>query len=187
MSSLYEYEFNNEFEYEGEGELNELLSVTNELELENFLGNIWNAAKRLYNSPQGQAVKKDFVAGAKSFGKKMLPSVGSNLGSYLGGSDGARVGGQIAKAASGLLFGEVNEAEAVDYLRVVKKAARYLNKALSEGAGGTPRQLVTQAINQAARPILATRRTRGAYVPTSSKNKGTWFRQGNQLILQNAI
>lgn len=187
MGSLYEYEFNNEFEYEGEGELNELLSVTNELELENFLGNIFNAAKRLYNSPQGQAVKKDFVAGAKSFGKKMLPSVGRNLGSYLGGNTGANVGGALANAASNWLFGEVGEMEAVDYLRVVKKAAKYLNKAISEGASGAPRQLVTQAINQAARPILSKRRASGGYSRITSKNKGTWFRQGNQLVLQNAI
>ncbi|WP_315817255.1 hypothetical protein [Paraflavitalea speifideaquila] len=174
MSSLYEYEFNTEFEFEGEGELvHELLSVSNEYEFENFLGNVWNAAKRLYNSPQGQAVKKDFVAGAKSFGKKMLPSVGRNLGSYLGGSTGANIGGQLANAASNWLFNEVGEAEAVDYLRVVRKAAKYLNKALSEGAGGPPRTLVTQAINQAARPVLAQRRLQspsGNMAP-SSKNR----------------
>ncbi len=190
MSSLYEYEFNTEFEFEGEGELvNELLAVSNEYEFENFLGNVWNAAKRLYNSPQGQAVKKDFVAGAKSFGKKMLPSIGRNLGSYLGGSTGANIGGQLANTASNWLFNEVGEAEAVDYLRVIRKAAKYLNKALSEGAGGAPRALVTQAINQAARPVLAQRRSQSASgnIAPSSKKQGRWFRQGNQLILQGAI
>jgi hypothetical protein len=189
--SLYEYEFNNEFEYEGEGELvHELLAVTNEYEFENFLGNVWNAAKRLYNSPQGQAIKKDFVAGAKSFGKKMLPSVGRNIGSYVGGSTGANIGGQLANAASNWLFNEVGETEAVDYLRVVRKAAKYLNKALSEGASGSPRSMVTQAINQAARPVLAKRRSQsngGAFNGSSSKKQGKWFRQGNQLILQGAI
>lgn len=188
--SLHEYEFNNEFELEGEGELvQELLAVTNEYELDNFLGNVWNAAKRLYNSPQGQAIKKDFVAGAKSFGKQMLPSVGANLGSYIGGSTGAKVGGQLANAASKWLFGEVGEMEAVDYLRVVRKAAKYLNKALSEGASGAPRAMVTQAINQAARPVLAKRRGRYSrrYTSPSPKKQGKWFRQGNQLVLQGAI
>lgn len=190
MSSLYEYEFNTGFELEGEGELvNELLSVTNEYELENFLGNVWNAAKRLYNSPQGQAIKKDFVAGAKSFGKKMLPGIGRNIGSYIGGSTGANIGGSLANAASNWLFNEVGEAEAVDYLRVVRKAAKYLNKALSEGATGAPRAMVTQAINQAARPVLAKRRAQSTagYNGSSSKKQGKWFRQGNQLILQGAI
>jgi hypothetical protein len=182
MSSLNEYEFNTEFELENEGELvHELLSVSNEQELENFLGDIWNAAKRVYNSPQGQAIKKDFVAGAKSFGKKMLPSVGRNLGQYIGGNTGANIGGKLAGAASNWLFNEVGETEAVDYLRVVRKAAKYLNKALSEGADGAPRSMVTQAINQAARPILSKRR--GSF---TSKKQGRWFRQGNQLVLRGA-
>ena len=191
MSSLYEYESNTAFELENEGELvHELLSVSNELEFENFLGDVFNAAKRLYNSPQGQAIKKDFVAGAKSFGKKMLPSVGRNLGQYIGGSTGGNIGGQLAGAASNWLFGEVGEQEAVDYLRVIRKAAKYLNRALSEGASGAPRAMVTQAINQAARPILSKRRLSGGSTTGSSftsKKLGRWFRQGNQLILQGAI
>jgi hypothetical protein len=192
MSSLYEYESNTAFELENEGELiHELLSVSNELEFENFLGDVFNAAKRLYNSPQGQAIKKDFVAGAKSFGKKMLPSVGRNLGQYIGGSTGGNIGGQLAGAASNWLFGEVGENEAVDYLRVVRKAAKYLNRALSEGAAGSPRSMVTQAINQAARPLLSKRRrlSDGSTADRSftSKKQGRWFRQGNQLILQDAL
>lgn len=192
MSSLYEYESNTAFELENEGELvHELLSVSNELEFENFLGDVFNAAKRLYNSPQGQAIKKDFVSGAKSFGKKMLPSVGRNLGQYIGGSTGGNIGGQLAGAASNWLFGEVGEHEAVDYLRVIRKAAKYLNRALSEGASGAPRAMVTQAINQAARPILSNRRrlSDGSTTGSSftSKKQGRWFRQGNQLILQDAI
>lgn len=193
MSNLYEYEFNTELELENEGELvHELLSVSNEMEFENFLGNLFSAAKRLYNSPQGQAIKKDFIAGAKSFGKKMLPSVGRNLGQYFGGSTGANVGGQLANAAGGWLFGEVGENEAVDYVRVIRKAAKYLNRALSEGASGAPRLMVTQAINQAARPILSKRGGRwysgNSGGPSfTSKKQGRWFRQGNQLILQDAI
>lgn len=192
MSNLYEYELSTEFEQENEGELvHELLSVTNEMEFENFLGGVFNAAKRLYNSPQGQAVKKDFISGAKSFGKQMLPSVGRNLGQYIGGSTGGNIGGQLAGAASKWLFGEVGENEAVDYLRVIRKAAKYLNRALSEGASGPPRKMVTQAINQAAQPILSRRRRyAGREVggsSFSSKKQGRWFRQGNQLILQDAI
>ncbi|HEX7905271.1 MAG TPA: hypothetical protein VF487_15470 [Chitinophagaceae bacterium] len=192
MSSLNEYEFNmevlntsHEFEYEGEGEMiNELMSVSNEYEFENFLGKIWDTAKRVYKSPQGQAIKKDFIAGAKSFGKKMFPSVGRNLGSYFGGADGAKYGGQIASAAGNWLLGD-EEQEAVDYVRVIRKAANYLNRAISSGVSMPPREIVTQAINQAARPIINQRRT--GYTPNSTTQKqGRWIRQGNKLILQGA-
>src|SRR5215216_241957 len=91
MNNLHEYEFNTEllnqsqeFEHEGEGEVvHELMAVSNEYELEHFLGKIWDGAKKIYNSPQGQAIKKDFISGAKSFGRQMFPSIGKNLGGYL--------------------------------------------------------------------------------------------------------
>lgn len=187
MSSLHEYEFNLELlgesgELEFEQELAmELMEISNEYELENFLGAIWDGAKKIYNSPQGQAIKKDFVAGAKSFGKKMLPSVGRNLGSYFGGSTGGKIGGQLAGAASNWLFGEVNEQEAMDYVKVIRKAANYLNRALSAGAWAPPKAMVTQAINQSARPVIAQR----GY--SSSQNSGQWIRQGNNLVLQGAF
>jgi len=192
MSSLHEYEFNLELlgesgEYEHEFELaSELLEISNEYEFENFLGAIWDGAKRVYNSPQGQAIKKDFISGAKSFGKKMLPSVGRNLGSYFGGSTGADIGGKLAGAASSWLFGEVGEQEAMDYVKVIRKAANYLNRALSAGAWGQPKAMVTQAINQSAKPMIAQRRSSGSSGFSGSQNSGRWIRQGNNLILQGA-
>lgn len=194
MNNLNEYEFNmevlgeaNEYEQQ-EGEVvNELMNVSNEQEFEYFLGNIWNAAKQLYNSPQGQAIKKDFISGAKSFGKKMLPSLGRNLGGYFDGGRGAKYGGQIGSAAGNWIFGEVGENEAVDYLRVVRKAAKYLNKALATGSNPSSqvasRRMVSQAINQAAKPVLAKRRY-GSGANYTSQNQGRWIRQGKLLILQ---
>ena len=197
MSFLHEYEFNPEVfqetgELEQEGELAaRLLNVASEQEFEHFLGNIWDAGKRLYNSTQGQAIKKDFINGAKSFGKKMLPSVGKNLGQYLGGSTGAKIGNTVANAASSWLFGEVSENEAVDYVRVIRNAAGYLRNALKKGnainqAGGS-RGLVTRAINQAARPIYSRKQTAVAPSGATRKNQGTWTRKGSRLILYNVI
>jgi hypothetical protein len=217
MSNLNEYEFNPELLNESyelelenlEGELaGELMSVSNEFEFENFLGNIWDAAKRLYNSPLGQALKKKFISGAKSFGRQMFPVVGKRLGGYLGGAAGSRLGGrlggaagsqlggqlggdagsqlggQLGDAAGDWLFGGGEEQEAVDYVRVIRKAANYLNKALSEGAAGSPRSMVTQALNQAARPILRKRRKSGYNSNYSLPKHGRWIRQGNRLIIQ---
>jgi hypothetical protein len=195
MSFLNEYELNPEIlqgtgELEQEGELaSRLLNVASEQEFENFLGSIWDAGKRLYNSQQGQAIKKDFIAGAKSFGKKILPSVGKNLGQYVGGGSGAKVGGALANAAGNWLFGEVSENEAVDYVRVIRKAAGYLQNALKKGnaidqAGGS-RVLVTKAINQAARPIYSSKQTAPAYSNAAFKKQGTWTRNGSKLIVHN--
>lgn len=197
MSFLNEYELNPELlqetgELEQEGELaGRLLNIASEQEFEQFLGSIWDAGKRLYNSAQGQAIKRDFIKGAKSFGKKMLPSVGKNLGQYLGGGTGAKIGNTVANAASSWLFGEVSETEAVDYVRVIRNAARYLRNALKRGnainqAGGS-RGLVTRAINQAARPIFSRKQTASAPYNAASKNQGTWTRKGSRLIVHNVM
>lgn len=201
MSNLHEYEFNNElfneFEYEGEGEYaNELMAVSNEYELEGFLGKVWDAAKRFGASPEGQNIKKDFIAGAKSFGRQMFPSIGKNIGGYIGGAGGAVAGGKAGDWAGKWLFGNQEmEGEAVDYVRVIRKAANYLNRALGTGVSAPPRTLVTQAINQAARPILTKRRQQlqqqpqqqqGTLSYSGTQNQGRWIRQGNRLIIQGA-
>ena len=199
MNNLNEFEFNHEllqenheFEHNELELTHELMEVAGEQEFEYFLGNIWNAAKKLYNSPQGQAVKKDFITGAKSFGRKMIPSVARNLGGYFDGSRGAKYGGQIGDAAGNWIFGEADEAEVVNYLKVVRKAANYLNRSLAQGNVNinttSPRQLVTAAINQAARPIYRNgRRAQTIFNPTATaQNQGRWIRHGNKLILQGA-
>lgn len=219
MNNLNEYEFNTEllnesYEYEQENQelemANELLSVSNEYEFENFLGGLWNMAKQAYNSPAGQALKNKFVAGAKSYGRKMLPvigqrlggfagnAIGSRLGGRFGGAGGARAGGQMGSdmgsqlggqlggAASNWLFGGGGgeQEEAVDYVRVIRKAANYLNKALSEGATGSPHAMVTQAISQAAAPVMRRRRGISSGISNYSLPKqGRWIRQQNKIII----
>jgi hypothetical protein len=202
MTNLNEYELNTEVltetaEFEGEGEMvHELMEVSNEMEFENFLGGIWDAAKRLYNSPQGQAIKKDFIAGAKSFGRKMFPSIGKNLGGYIGSKvgkkwtkTGEKIGGALGGAASKWLLGESAEQEAVNYVRVIRKAANYLNKALASGASPgisapSSRALVTQAINKAARPVILRQRQQEATSSINpSQKQGQWLRKGNSLVL----
>ena len=161
--------------------LGELMRVNSEPELEYFLGNLWDGAVRLYKSPQGQAVKRDFISGAKQFGRKMIPSIGKNLGGYFGGERGAKFGGQIGSALGGL-FAD-NENEAVNYLRVIHKAANYLNNALRVGTNIRPNRLVNQAINTAARGYIRPGWTGRNPILGAPIFKGRWIRRANQIIL----
>ena len=100
-----EFEFEGEFGHEtGENELaHELLNIQNEQELEQFLGGLlksaWSGAKSLYNSPIGQQIKGQAVAGLKSLGKRALPGLGSALGGRFFGPAGAKFGGQLGNLA----------------------------------------------------------------------------------------
>jgi len=82
----------------------ELLNVSNEEELDQFLGDLVNtvggAAKRFVASPVGQQV----VGVLKDAAHQALPMVGAALGGAVGGPTGARIGSQVAQTA-GQVFG----------------------------------------------------------------------------------
>lgn len=112
-----EYSPEMEYEYGGvaqgvlEMELtDELLTVTNEQELNQFVGNLISKAARagagFVQSPTGQSVGRFLVR----FGKNTLPRVAANLGGRAGGALGARAGqaftnrygkGLVGQAVSG--------------------------------------------------------------------------------------
>jgi len=96
-------------EFEGEMPLNEaqemelaaeLLSATNEAELEQFLGGIIKGAKKLFKSPVGRALGGIL----KGVAKKALPMVGGALGSMVAPGIGTAIGSSLGSAA-GNLFG----------------------------------------------------------------------------------
>src|SRR5215471_2816866 len=91
-----------------EDELNEwaveLLEISNEEELDRFLGGLIrggsNAIGAFVKSPTAQALGGILKGAAK----QSLPSIGSAIGGYFGGATGSRIGGQLASAA-GRIFG----------------------------------------------------------------------------------
>ena len=125
----------------------ELLEVSNESELEQFLGNlVAQAGKslgRFVGSPQGQAL----VGVLKGAARQVLPTLGSSVGGYLGGDEGAKLGGQAASAA-GRAFGlELEGLSNED--REFEVARRYV-----DFAGEAVRKL---AADGARNPTLAAR------------------------------
>ncbi|MBD2722548.1 hypothetical protein [Hymenobacter armeniacus] len=101
FSGEFSGEFSNEnFEVNLEEELvGELLEVSNEQELNQFLGSLVSkvagAASQLAQSPAGQSVGRYLV----DFGKKTLPQLagqyGGQAGAALGGRAGAALGGRL--------------------------------------------------------------------------------------------
>src|SRR5262247_3135680 len=102
-----ETEWGGETEVFHEAELtelaHELLSVTNEAELDRFLGDLikraGSALGGVIRSPIGQAVG-GYLKGAA---KRALPLAGGALGGYLGGPLGAKIGSGLASAAGSAL------------------------------------------------------------------------------------
>jgi uncharacterized protein (DUF697 family) len=220
-----QFEFEQD-EWSGEGEqqgllsesdemelANELLSVTNEAELEQFLGSFLKKAASLagkvIKSPIGQAVGGVL----KGVAKKALPLAGGAIGGYFGGPLGARIGSGLASAAGSALGlegeGVANEDREFEGARqFVRLAADTINRAASAG-GGDPRAIAQAAAIAAARqyaPALLSRGGQGGpmtamgqqtparpqgygnqgYGNQVRNHSGRWVRQGRRIVIYGA-
>jgi hypothetical protein len=135
---------------------NELLSVSNEAELEQFLGDFLrkaaSVAGQAMRTPIGQAVGGVL----KGVAKKALPMAGGALGGYLAGPLGAKIGSGLASAAGDVLGLEAEsmEGEEREYegaKQFVRLAADTVNRAATARPTGDPRAIAQAAATAAAR------------------------------------
>jgi uncharacterized protein (DUF697 family) len=189
----------------------ELLGVTNETELEQFLGGLFKKVGGFMKSGVGKALGGVL----KGIAKKALPIVGGALGSFIAPGVGTAIGsslGSMAGKAFGLelegLSGEDREFEvARRYVRLATTAAQ---KAALAPANMSPYVAARKAVILAARRhapgLLTTLVGRpatvagpgftmagdqpygyapcpGGYVAGQESAGGRWVRRGNAIIL----
>ena len=123
----------------------ELLEVTNEAELDRFLGDfikkVGSVAGQVIRSPVGQAVGGVL----KGVAKKALPMAGGAIGGYFGGPLGAKIGSGLASAAGSALGLESEQLEQEDRefegaKQFVSVAADTVKAAASAPPGSDPRR-----------------------------------------------
>lgn len=172
----------------------ELLEVTNEAELDRFLGNLLGRAARAVGSavrsPIGQAVGGVL----KGVAKKALPLAGGAVGAYLGGPLGAKIGSGLASAAGSALGLEAEsmeqeEREFEGAKQFVRLAADTVKQATSAPAGADPRAVAQSAAISAAQKLApgllnaARSAAGGSYTGTGGGRSGRWMRRGNKIVL----
>ena len=168
----------------------ELLSVTNEMELNHFLGDLIKTAAgavgSIVKSPVGQALGGIL----KDAAKKALPIVGGALGGYFGGSSGADIGSKLASSA-GRIFGlELEGLSAEDReFEAARQFVRFGGAATAK-AVRAPQNIQPQVAAKMAAALAARR-----YVPGLSGaalqqgpaalygRSGRWIRRGRKIIL----
>jgi hypothetical protein len=173
----------------------ELLEVTNEAELDRFLGDLiqraGQAVGKYVRSPEGQAIGGILKGAAK----QVLPGIGSALGSYFGGPSGAKFGGDVASAAGrafGLelegLSGEDREFELAR--RYVTFAGEAVKNLASAPAGADPRAAANAGAVAAAKtyaPGLLAPAQAGIEGPSplslTARHSGRWVRRGSKIVL----
>jgi uncharacterized protein (DUF697 family) len=193
-------------EMEGEGVLSEaqemqlaseLLEVTNEAELEQFLGDfikkVGSVAGSVINSPIGQAVGGVL----KGVAKKALPLAGGAIGGYFGGPLGAKIGSGLATAAGSALGLEAEQLEQED--REFEGARQFVRVAADtvKTAAGAPPGADPAAVAQSAAVAAASKFAPGLIGPGTMPGaspehhrhhdhhgrSGRWVRHGKKIVL----
>lgn len=194
----YEDEYLNEdMEYEL---ASELLAITNEDELDQFLGKLVRRVGGGISRFAKSGLGKSLIGGLKSVAKVGLPMLGKVAGTAFGGPLGGMIGGKLGSFASRMfeIQGEGMSNEDLEfevarrYVRLASAATRNTIKTAKKP--GSPKTKVTAAIKKAAAqhaPGLA--RTISTNINTTgggsysmsdpSRQSGTWSRQGNRIIL----
>ncbi|HEV8241951.1 MAG TPA: hypothetical protein VGS57_21480 [Thermoanaerobaculia bacterium] len=183
----------------------ELLSVSQEAELDHFLGKLFKrispAVGQILGSPSGQSLKGLLGSAAK----KALPLLGRAVGGYFGGAKGGDIGAQLGNLG-GRIFGlelegmspEDRELEmAKRFVRLAGDAA--VQVAQTAGRGGSPQQTARAALASAAsrhapgllKPVVGAAGGIGGIggigssggVGVPRKRKGFWYRRGRNVVV----
>jgi hypothetical protein len=174
----------------------ELLEITNEAELDRFLGDLISragqAVGRFVSSPEGKALGGVLKGAAK----QVLPALGSAVGGYFGGERGAQLGSQAASAAGRIfgleLEGLSNEDREFELARrYVSFAGEAVKNLMLAPAGPEPTAAAKAAATEAAQThapgLLQPRPPAGNGLATSSGlptgHSGRWMRRGNKIVL----
>jgi hypothetical protein len=169
----------------------ELLEVTDERELEQFLGDLIKGAGRvlgkIVKSPIGQAIGGVLKDAAKT----ALPIAGGALGGVVGGPLGAAIGSNLASMAGGALGLELEGLSPEDReLEACKQFVRFagvtVKNALEADGQGNPATVARRAAVEAARmhaPGLMNITENGAEVSGGPRRSGRWVRHHHKIIL----
>ncbi|MEA2271597.1 MAG: hypothetical protein QOI98_305 [Solirubrobacteraceae bacterium] len=168
----------------------ELLEVSSEEELEEFLGNLFRGVAKsvggFIRSPVGRA-----LGGAlKGIAKKALPVVGGALGSFVAPGIGTSIGSKLGSLASGLFEMELEgmnpeQAQFEVARRVVQLAATSAATAAKAPPSAPPAKVARVAITEAARqhaPGLLRGTTAGAGGPARRQPNGFGTRPGGRPL-----
>jgi hypothetical protein len=189
-----EREWGSEAEVFSEAEImelaGELLGVTNEAELDRFLGDLiskaGNAIGQVVRSPIGQAVG-GLLKGAA---KKALPLAGAALGGYVGGPLGAQIGSGLATAAGSALgleaeFMNAEDREFEGAKKFVEMAGQAVKSAVTAPPTGNPMAAAQSAVVAAAKKIVPGLLKEGIAMPGQQARTGRWVRHGRNIIIVN--
>jgi hypothetical protein len=192
---------------------NELLSVGNEQELEEFLGSLVSSIGKGLRSV-GRAVApalSQLAPVLKTVAKVGLPLAARAAGTFFGGPAGAAIGGKIGDLVAGQIkemeaeleetFGEVSQEEREQFLGDIVsgliggeaesmapadrqvEAAKRLVRIANTAAHTLVKQPSGESPTHAAMSAIQSATQKLGLTPTGHKHSGRWVRRGNHIVI----
>jgi hypothetical protein len=175
----------------GEGELeqlaSELLSISNEGELDHFLGSlikkVSGAIGKVVKTPLGQQLGGML----KGLAQKALPAAGAALGNLILPGVGGAIGSKLASQAPSLFGLELEGLSQEDqqfevakqYVRLAGDAIRSAASAPGMAPADAARRAMIEAAQRFAPGLLS-----GVSMPSwGGANSGRWIRRGRRIVL----
>ena len=168
----------------------ELLAVSDDQELDYFLGNVFKKIGRGVRSIARSPVGKFLGKSLRAVAKKALPIAGGALGNLIAPGVGGAIGSRLAGAA-GRAFGleleglSPEDQEFEIARRVVRLAGTAAQKAASAPASMPPQRAASSALAAAARRHAPGLLRGGSFSPVVSggSRTGRWIRRGRKIIV----
>jgi hypothetical protein len=209
MSNFEAFEYNPEmeayeagqFETEWGGEVfseaeatelaTELLEVTNEAELDRFLGDLISKAGKAVGTFVRSPIGKSVGGWLKGAAKSVLPLAGGALGGFVGGPLGAKIGSGLASCAGSALGLEAEmsqeDREFEGAKSFVKMAADAVKSAVAAPPSANPVEIAKAAVKAAVEKRAPGLLSGAAVARPNGKfgRAGRWVRQGRNVIIVN--
>lgn len=202
----FNQEFDLEFLSDNQGEMpdslemelaNDLLNISNEQELDLFLGKLVRRAGRAVGKFARSSAGRAVGGLLKNVAKKALPFAGKALGTFVGGPLGGVIGGKLGTMATTLFELDLEGMNPEDQqFEVAKAYVRFANSAMRQGAslarknpGTPPRQIYRTAIRRSAQQYAPGLLSRASGMGGNQNRspvrarKGTWVRKGKVVVL----
>ncbi|KQY43855.1 hypothetical protein [Cellulomonas sp. Root137] len=199
QETAWEGESEDEFAGQAEMELaTELLEITNEEELDRFLGDVLRGAVRAGSAFARSSAGRAVGGLLKSAAKQALPHVGRALGGLVPG--GGDIGGKLGSFVASRLEAELEGLSQEDRELEISRAFVRFADATAREAAAAPRGVPPQVAAQRS-AMAAARRYLPALTPVISRlappsggpgsrrprsTSGRWVRRGPNIVLLNA-
>lgn len=168
----------------------QLLEVSNEQELDQFLGDVIKKVGGFIRSPAGRAIGGVL----KGLAKKALPLAGTALGTFVGGPLGTQIGSGLASAAGSALGLESEtwsqeDREFEGAKQFVRIAGEAVKNVAAAGPSVDPRAAAQAAVVQAAQTMApgllqSAGSGMGPYGGAAGGGRqGRWMRRGSKIVL----